>query len=450
MSVSTPIGIPTELNFDLPSSMLPSRKYEFRVNPYGQSQFTPGQTIQFVIPQTQRTLGNFQTHYITGKVAFTQNGGVVNTDASYVLGSWYSLFNRQVVRTSGGYVLETIEQPGKLFNMITSCVLNSSERQALGLSIGFDGEFQVGGKCNNIGVKLNENTIPGGLNNTANLIHNFAIPLIGILNVAKFFPLWNGDLIIELTLDQLTNYIRSLTANGISGVTLSELEYVCEFLELSNESYAMVMSRFPGQVSIKSQTYTYGSASIATGSGSVDIPFQVKVQSMKQLFWYASISNAIDGGYGGINPNLDSWQFIVNGTSYPQRPIQAKYPAEAYMQISKSFGSVYSNSHSGQFQRSNFRVGQTAYNEFYAAYNSTVNATNLETDSNKFYQCLDLETINANKESLYSGISTNGQTSTIRLNRLAATTASMTLEYWSCQDVIIVMDIVNGITSVIV
>jgi len=449
MSVQTPIGIPSELNFDLPSSMLSSRKYEFRVNPYGQSSFTPGQTIQFVIPQTQRTLGNFQTHYITGKVAFTATG-TVNTEASYVLGSWYSLFNRQVVRTSGGYVLETIEQPGRLFNMVASCVLNASERQALGLSIGFDGEFQAGGKSNNIGVKINENTIPGGTGNTNNTIHNFAIPLIGILNVAKFYPLWNGDLIIELTLDQLTNYIRSLGAGTVTAVTVSELEYVCELLELSNESYNMVMSRFPGQVSIKSQTYTYGSASLPAGGGSIDIPFQVKFQSLKQLFWYANLPAAIDGSSGGVNPNLDSWQFIVNGTSYPQRPVQAKNPAEAYMQVSKSFGSVYSNSHSGQFQRSNFRVAQTAYNEFYAAFNSTVNATNLETDSNKFYQVLDLESVNSNKESLYSGVSTNGQTSTIRLNRLAATTAAMTLEYWSCQDVIIVMDLVNGITSVIV
>lgn len=447
--VETPLGIPQELNFDLPSSMLPSRKYEYRVNPYGQAQFTPGQTIQLVIPQTQRTFANFQTHYITGRVVFT-HAGVVNTDASYVLGSWYSLFNRQVVRTSGGYVLETIEQPGRLFNMVTSCVLNFTERQALGLSIGFDGEFHLYGRANNIGVKINENSIASGTGNTTNLVHNFAIPLIGILNMAKFFPLWNGDLIIELTLDQLTNYIRSLTSNTVTSVTLTDIEYVCEFLELSNESYAMVMQRFPGQVSIKSQSYSYGSASIPSGGGAIDIPFQIKVQSLKQLFWYANISNAIDGAYGGVNPNLDNWQFIVNGTSYPQRPVQVKYPAEAYMQISKAFGSVYSNSHSGQFQRSNFRVGQTAYNEFYAAYNTTVNGSNLENDSNKFYQVLDLESINANKESLYSGISTNGQTSTIRLSRLAATTANMSLDYWSCHDVVIVMDMQSGITSVIV
>jgi len=452
MSINTPIGIPTELNFDLPSSMLPSRKYEYRVSPFGQSSFTPGQTIKFVIPQTQRTFGNFQTHYITGVATFTAPAaGAANTDSSVVLGSWYSMFNRQVVRTSGGYVLETIEHPGRLFNVVTSMVLNTAQRKALALNVGFDADgILANTNPSNVCAKLFSSTVGGGANNANNLIWNFSIPLVGILNVAKFFPLWNGDLEIELTLAQLTDYIRCKTANIVSNVTLSNLEYVCEFLELSNESYGMVMSNNQGQVSIKTQTYTYGSSQVLAGAGAVDIPFQIKVQSLKQIFWYANITTATDGPFAGINPNLDNWNMIIGGQSYPQRPIQSKYPAEAYMQISKSFGSIYSGDHSGQLTKSNFRVAQTQYNEYYNAFSTTSTDAAFEQSAHKFYNVLDLESINYNKESLYSGIATNGQTSTIRLNRLAATTANMDFHYWSCQDVIIVMDLVNGITNVIV
>jgi hypothetical protein len=51
--INTPVGIPNELNFNLPASMVPSRKFELRVQPYGQSTFTTaGQAIRIVLPLT--------------------------------------------------------------------------------------------------------------------------------------------------------------------------------------------------------------------------------------------------------------------------------------------------------------------------------------------------------------------------------------------------------------
>ena len=99
----------SELNFDIPGSMIPSTKKELRVQPYGQSSFiNSGQVIQIVIPQMQRTFLQNSTGYLTGRVDFTV-GGTVNTQKSYVLGSLYSLFSRQVIR-SNSQILETIEQ----------------------------------------------------------------------------------------------------------------------------------------------------------------------------------------------------------------------------------------------------------------------------------------------------------------------------------------------------
>jgi len=278
--------------------------------------------------------------------------------------------------------------------------------------------------------------------------------LIGILNNTKLWPSWNsGDLEIELTLDNVSNYIAAQTANTITGFTLSNVEFVCECLELAPEAYNMIMAQNPTQVVLKTQTYTYGSSSLLAnqGAGSIDIPFQIKVNSLKQLIWYSQPSNTADELFGGVNPNLDTWNFIVNGISYPQQPVKARFPAEAFMQNQKSFGSVYSNSHTGGATRTEFNSASTAYNKFYRAYLTNANVAQLETRANKWYQCLDLETINSNKESLYSGISTNGTTATIRLN-IAAQLANSThnIHYWSCQDVMVVMDMASGITSVVV
>ncbi len=211
------------------------------------------------------------------------------------------------------------------------------------------------------------------------------------------------------------------------------------------------MSQNAGQVVLKSQSYTYGSSSIPAqqNSGTLDIPFQIKVNSLKQLFWYSQPSDAAEKTLAGVNPNLENWNFVVNGISYPQRPVQAKYPAEAFLQNQKSFGSVYSTSHSGGASRTEFNTASTAYNNYYRPYNNL--PANLESRANKWYQCLDLETMNSNKESLYSGISTNGTTSTLRLN-IASQIANVVhnVHYWSCQDVMIVMDMNAGITSVVV
>ena len=50
-TIQTPVGIPSEMSFQLPSSMVPSRKFEYRVPPAGQSSFnTAGQTITFKSP----------------------------------------------------------------------------------------------------------------------------------------------------------------------------------------------------------------------------------------------------------------------------------------------------------------------------------------------------------------------------------------------------------------
>lgn len=448
--ISTPIGIPAELNFSLPSSMVPSRKFELRVQPYGQSTFnSAGQAIRITLPQMSRTLYNFQTAYLFATVSMT-HAGAAGVDMSYVLGSWYSLFTRQVIRAGSGYVLETIDNPGQLVNAITSMTMNASEKVSLNNSFGFNGNDGY----LNIGVKINVDTDANGIGGAAanENYFTFALPLIGILNNSKLWPAWNsGDMEIELTLADISKYIASLTGNSVTAVSLNNVEFVVECLELAPEAYNMIMAQNPTQVVLKTQTYTYGSSSLPAqqGAGSIDIPFQIKVNSLKQLVWYSQPSTAAEKTFAGVNPNLDNWNFIVNGISYPQRPVQAKYPAEAFLQNQKSFGSVYSNTHSGGATRQEFNTASTAYNNFHRPFNTAVNQ--LEQRANKWYQCLDLETINTNKESLYSGISTNGTTSTIRLN-IASQLADAVhnIHYWSCQDVMVVMDMASGITSVVV
>lgn len=451
-TVNTPIGVPNEINFSLPSSMLPSRKFEYRVAPNGQSLFTQSnQTIRFTLSQMQRTLYNMQTAYVLGSINFNPGAGVAGTDVHHLLGSWYSLFSRQVIRTSQGRVLETIENPGLLANMITNVTMNNAERRALNNAFGFDdstANTNAGVRIYGKDTKDADLDIGGELNNELNF--TFAIPLIGILNISKFYPAWFGDLEIELTLAPLSNFtVRTAGTVDLTGYTVSDVEFCVEALELSPESYQMILANNPGQVVLKTQSYSYGNGSLEGGkTGAADINFQIKCNSLKQILWYAQPTDACEKTYAGVCPNLENWNFICNGISYPQRPVAAKFPAEAYLQNMKSFGSVYSSNHSGCLTRNEFNVASSSDTKFYRKYNTDV--TKILTKANKWYQILDLETINSNKESLYTGISTSSTSSMLRLNlnrALAAVTHN--IHYFACFDVMITMDMATNIVDVV-
>src|SRR5690606_21057257 len=119
--------------------------------------------------------------------------------------------------------------------------------------------------------------------------------------------------------------------------SLTNMELVVDQLNLSPESYAMVMSQYPEKLYIKSQSYDFGSNPISSGTlGSVDLPVNVKRSSLKEVITYFNDASSIDKTYGGSNPNGTDLVFITNGTQYPQRPLRLTNPSECYNQVQKS------------------------------------------------------------------------------------------------------------------
>lgn len=443
----TPIGVPSELIFDLPFSMLDSRKIEQRIQPYSQSQYTSaGQVAKFTIPQTDRTLASGQTMYLTGNIDFS-NLGTLETNMYSILGSFYSIFSRQVVNANGT-VWETIERPGELVNMLISMTMNASEKLSQSNSFGTttqkvqdDYTFDA---TTNICTAINTSSfLPNnGLSQT------FAIPIIGVLDSVKYIPMWNSNIDLELTINDIKNFltiINSGTFSSTASFTLSNLELVFDSIELSPESFNMVMSNYPQKVVIKTQSYLAGSSQSFSGLGAQDIPINARLASMKQLLFYFNQTGSMDQTFGGVNPNGNDVVFITNGKYYPQRPIKLTNPSEVYMQIQKSFGSIKSYSHSGSIGKSELCRRQTANNLYFSPVPSK---SALVVFGNKFYLSIDTEIINTNKASLYNGIQT-GVNSNIRLNIGELLTTPMTCYYWCCYDVLLEFDFTTGISRAI-
>lgn len=445
----TPVGVPSELVFSLPASMLDSRKIEQRIQPYSQSTYnTAGQVAKFTIPQTDRTLISGQTMYITGQVDFA-NLGAVDTNTYAILGTYYSMFSRQVVNANGT-VLETIERPGELVNMLVNLTMNSAEKISQSNSMGTAFHGIETDATGNIGLIINRAAVdvPNGY-----LSLTFALPVIGVFDANKYVPMWNSNIDLELTINALSNWLSIVagTFSNTASFSLSNLELVFDSIELSPESFAMVMANYPQKIVIKTQSYLAGNSTSFTGAGAQDIPINARLSSLKQLFFYfnqvgtTAVNTCADQTFGGVNPNGQDVVFITNGKYYPQRPIKLTNPSEVYMQIQKAFGSIKTYSHSGGIGKAELCRRQSA-NSLYVT--PVVSKTDLDNYGNKFYLAIDTEIINTNKDSLYNGIQT-GVNSTIRLNIAESLTHPMTCYYWCCYDVLLEMDFLSGITRAI-
>ena len=346
------LGFPEELNFQTLKSMYPSRKTEYRKAPMNSQTFTAaGQDIQLVLSKMENTFYDPNTLCVNFTVDYGITTGTLNTDASYLLGNAYSHFSRQVVRPLSGQPIETIDNPSLLVNAILNMTMGSYEKIGLSSTMGFnDARINT-----NLGAYIDKVQ--------QNNIQSYSIPLIGCLSTAKFIPAFISDIEIDLTLNNSGNFICTLpTAAMIAPIiTIKNVELVCEAITLEAGGMQQLMAMFPGQMKLKSQSYLYGSSSIAasTPQGTVDITYSHSLNSLKQFIWWSSPATVWELNYGGVNPNLSSWQLLIGSTAYPQQLVKADKVAECFMQNQKAFGALYSSSNSGSAARFTFSKAST-------------------------------------------------------------------------------------------
>jgi hypothetical protein len=441
-------GLPVELDFSEASSLPESRSYEYRIQPSNASTFsTAGGTIQLSLPMLNNTFWENNTMYITGRTTVTC-AGTNNTDfVAFPACGAYSLFSKQVWRTQSGQTLENIDNVGALVNELLAVGFVGAERTPYANTMCLSDD------------EANLHTSLGLVFNTdkqgKNKIIDWALPLVGIMNMTKYLPAYGTELVLELTLAPSSSWGIPLTATAsVNTFTHSNIELVSSVLELGSAGMAVIQRQYGNSLNIKTQSYAFGSYTIpAQSQGTVDIPFQIKCMSMKQLFMICSPSDIAEGiGYGSVNPNATAISFINNGMSYPQRPIQASRPAESFTQLLKAFGGIYSNSKQSSISIDGYRVASTAYvTDVFVAYNATKTTAGFIGQPNKWFFALDLESVSNHKEMIYNGINTQGGSqATLRIEiGTALSNHTHSCYMFSCHDVLINFDLTNGIVSAV-
>lgn len=438
-------AFPSELSYNMLANMYPSKKSEYRRQPINTREFqNPGEEVQLVLSKMENSFYDPNTLAVNFVVEY--QGTTASTKAC-ILGNGYSHFSRQVwTANKNGAKLETIQNPAELVNCIHNMTIEGNAKDALSLSLGYEDGFGY----TNFGRLIS--------NAASRKTQSYSIPLVGIMNNAKLIPAFISDLQLDLTLNQVSNFIVSFAdlnapAAIPTGFIIKKIELVCEALTLEASSMAELLAAYPGLLSLKSESFLYTSSQLNTNDQGVkDITYAHSLNSLTEFIWWCSPTNGVDKSFGGVNPNLgaNGWQLIVNSTSYPSQPVKCDRVAECYYQIQKAWGSLYSSSHCGSFTRANFARAINAFGE-YLGYSTTMpESTGVgDTNANKFYNVVDLEVINNFKDSLYSGINTKDGTHTFRLNIDTQLGTGGTIHIYSKFDVILNFDYVNGEINVV-
>jgi hypothetical protein len=455
------VALPSELDFSLPASLPDNKSYEIRTQPTNGASFVAttnagGSVIQLSLPLLQRSFYESNTMYLTGRIAITASLAAGASTATGIFlnpAGIYGAFSRLTVRASNGNTLDDIQNVGQIANMLLKAGLTFAER----ISCANTMLLNERNDTSNLGLSCNILGLPG-----QERILDFTMPMIGLLNMTKYLPAYGTELIIELTLASASAFAPVVNGDSatITDMTFTNLELVSQVLEFSPSSFQMIQAQYPDKIVLKSETYSFGASTVAGGTvGTVDIPFNIRVNSLKRLLMAVSPSNVLEGvGYGSVNPNANGLQFISNGLQYPQRAVQGSRASEVYAQFQKAFGGLYSADKTGSVPINGFRRASTAYVAgVYGAYNPLVPATvnkltTAITSPNSWYFVLDLESLSNHKDSLYNGVNTTGSSANyIRVDIQTALAAfPHSFNYFSCHDILLNIDLVSGIVSTIV
>ena len=305
-------------------------------------------------------------------------------------------------------------------NMTTS----STEKEAM-ISLGFN-STDGGTGYTNVGDNVSNHAIIAAGGNEV-IYKSFSVPIIGILNTHKLIPLFCDELQLDFTVNNTNNFIVLTVTNAAVTHTfqIEDVEIVGDVLTLEESGFNELLKMYPSGMSIKSESYLYGTSSLPTaGKGSFDITYSHGLNSLKKFIWWTSPDGQWEKLYGGVNPNLQNWQLMIGSTAYPQLPVKSYSLAEQFYQNQKSFGAFMSTNHCGSCDRNNMgkcslpAAGSKYTGEFFAYTHAkpATFANMISVDnSNKYYCALDLELINQLKNTLYSGISTKGASNLLRV-----------------------------------
>jgi hypothetical protein len=239
------------------------------------------------------------------------------------------------------------------------------------------------------------------------------VSLVGVLCSQNYIPLFemtSAPLRVEIqlvdTLLKAVNYISN--TGGTPSCTLTNVEYVGNFIELGDPAIAMIKDSLGGQplqfVVPDYRNYVYNYALIQNSTASLAMPIACKFSSVKGIF--CSIRDKGTGAltffpYSSVQRRIADYQFRIGSDVFPSK-VPSTLP-EMFSEVLKATGSISDINQQPSIDKASY------------TYESSVAGTTADSDtsvsnqqSGSFYIGIDLESYaNSDKSQIFTGYNTN-------------------------------------------
>ena len=233
---------------------------------------------------------------------------------------------------------------------------------------------------------------------------------VGSLSGGKYIPLFEmtgAPLSLEVTfVSSLLKFLCVSTALASNNFTISNVEFVGTFIELSDEAIASIRASQGGQplqYVVQNYSNTNYSAVLASASStSINIPISAKYASLKSLFCIPR--RYADGletffPYSSTHFNLNQWRIRIGSQNLPSKAPNSI--VEHYSELLKAIGSLSDINHEPSINWHNYNSISPTPNA------ETATAAAISSRSMCFALGFDLETYAAaDKDKIYSGMNT--------------------------------------------
>ena len=259
------------------------------------------------------------------------------------------------------------------------------------------------------------------------------ISVLGSLCNTAYFPLFactGAPLRLEIQL--VDSLAKAMICTGLGTITTTNMEYVANFIELSDVAMSMINQSLDGQplqfVIPQYKNYAWSGASLTNNTATqISMPIPAKFSSLKSLF--LTVRDKSTGAitffpFSSVSAGISDYTFRIGPNIFP--PKAPSRLTEMFCEAVKAIGSIGDLNHQPSIERTS-----------YSLVNSTAAAIATDpqynaSQSGSFYIGLDLENYSsAPKDTIFAGYNSNTDDiyCNISYSGTGATSATMR---WDC------------------
>lgn len=422
------LGIDSTLQVgQLKSSHAPCKKYKFSLTPDSSVDFQPNDVCRFTLPVRNNTFLICQNSYIklTVNNNSAQNITLNNTCASLI---------DRVEEFSGGNVLSSLSNYSAIYHILYDTKYDTAAKVGMsnfnGQAVFLDNDTQVS-LASAIGDQIDAGT-------SKTYLHSLMTPVYGLLS-EKAFPLAflksGSDARIEITFASALKAFFSTNAVADNDITISNVTFELELLELSDVAMKMVLDGMGSTPILHTTGIKDFTATIANGStGNQTHLVNARYSSLNTLVTCYLDKDGVAAGYSTtsrVKP-INSYQLRVNSLLVPSKPI-----TDSSQMFVESMLSFHNDPYSLHSKGSIPNVHYTAN----VGDNTAANG-----HKNRFFIAQALESIHGKSHLIMAGTNTLSSPVFTDVNLSAATTQNLFVVNYAFYDMIIQIE--DGVAKV--